>query len=67
MIHLRKISLSVFTIETSIQSLAIELFEVDENLTNRKMSDIFPTSVLNYNLSLETHFFRNTVIPQSLV
>ena len=38
-----------------IQSLAIELFKVKENLSNT-MSDIFPTRVLNYNLTSQTDF-----------
>ena len=45
----------------NIQSLAVELFKVKENLSNTIMSDIFPTRVLNYNLRSRTDFFRNTV------
>ena len=51
MIYLGWISLPVFTIEISIellnqQSLAIELFKVEENLSNTIMSDIFPPGYL---------------------
>ena len=59
-IYLRRIILSVFTIEI-ISSLAIELFKVKENLSNTIMSDILHTRVLNYNLKSQTDFFRNTV------
>ena len=45
----------------NIQSLAVELFKVKENLSNTIMSDIFPTRVLNYNLRSQTDFFRNKV------
>ena len=45
----------------NIQSLAVELFRVKENLSNTIMSDIFPTRVLNYNLRSQTDFFRNNV------
>ena len=45
----------------NIQSLAIELFKVKENLSNTIMSDIFLTRVLNYNLRSQTDFLRNTV------
>ena len=44
----------------NIQSLAVELFKVKENLSNTIMSDIFPTRVLNYNLRSQTDFFRIT-------
>ena len=45
----------------NIQSLAVELFKVKVNLSNRIMNDIFPTRVLNYNLRSQTDFFRNNV------
>ena len=45
----------------NIQSLAVELFKVKENLSNTIMSDTFPTRVLNYKLRLQTDFFRNNV------
>ena len=45
----------------NIQSLAVELFKVKENLSNKILSDIFPTRGLNYNLRSKTDFFRNTV------
>ena len=43
-----------------IQSLTSELFKVKGNFPNTTMSDIFPTRVLNYNLSSRTDFLRNT-------
>ena len=58
-IYLRRIILSVFTIE--ISSLAVELFKVKENLSNTIMSDVFPTRLLNYNLRSQTDFLRSTV------
>ena len=63
MIYLRRIGLSVFTIETyrlEHTDLANELFKVKANLSNIIMNDIFPTRVLNYNLRSQTDFFRNT-------
>ena len=45
----------------NIQSLAVELFKVKENLFNTIMSDIFPTRVVNYNLRSQTDFLRSTV------
>ena len=45
----------------NIQSLAIELLKVKENLSNKIMSDIFPTRILSCNLRSQTDFFRNTV------
>ena len=51
----------------SIQSLAIELIKVKENLFNATISDIFPTGVLNYNLRSQTDFFRNTLITQNML
>ena len=44
----------------NIQSLAVELFKMKENLSNT-MSDIFPIRVLNYNLRSQTDFLRSTV------
>ena len=43
---------SVCILHRNIQSLAIGLFKVIENLSNTIMSDIFPTRALNYNLTL---------------
>ena len=43
---------SVCILHRNIQSLAIGLFKVKENLSNTIMSDIFPTRALNYNLTL---------------
>ena len=45
----------------NIQSLAVELFKVKENLSNTIMSDVFPTRVLNYNIRAQTDFLRSTV------
>ena len=45
----------------NIQSLAVELFKVKENLSNTIMSDLFPTRILNYNLRSQTDLLRNTV------
>ena len=45
----------------NIQSLAIELFKLKENLSNTIMRDIFPTRVLNYNLRSQTIFFGKTI------
>ena len=55
--YLRRIILSVVTIEVS----RAWPFKVKENLSHTIMSDIFPTIVLNYNLSSQTDFLRNTV------
>ena len=44
----------------NIQSLAVELFKVKENLSNTIMSDIFPIRVLNYNLRSQADLFTNT-------
>ena len=57
MIYLRRVILSVFTIEKS-RVLALQLFKVKGNLSNTIMSYIFPTRVLNRS---QTDFFRNTV------
>ena len=45
----------------NIQSLAVELFKVKENISNTIINDIFPTSLLNYSLRSQTDFFRNTI------
>ena len=45
----------------NIQSLAVESFKKKENLSNTIMSDIFPITVLNYNLRSQTDLLRNTV------
>ena len=62
MIYLGWISLSVFTIEISIelldqQSLAIELFKVKENLSNTIMSDIFLPGYLTL-FKIASRFFH---------
>ena len=45
----------------NIQSLAVQLFKLKENLSNTIMRDIFPTRVLNYNLRSQANFLRNRV------
>ena len=44
-----------------IQSLAIELFKVKENLSNIMMNDILQTSTLPYNLRSRKDFARSFV------
>ena len=44
-----------------IQSLAIKLFKVKENLSNTIMNDILQTSTLTYNLRSQTDFVRSFV------
>ena len=51
----------------NIQSLAIELFKVKENLSDLIMSDIFSTRVSNYNLRLQTDFIEIQSIPQNFI
>ena len=51
-----------FTIHhRNIQSLAIELYKIKENLSNEIMSSIFPPRLIKYNLRTQSDFFRNTV------
>ena len=45
----------------NIQSLAIELFKVKENLSNTVMNDILQTRTLTYNLRSQTDFARGFV------
>ena len=45
----------------NIQSLAIELFKVKNNLSNRIMCDIFETRNLDYNLRSQRDFIRTRV------
>ena len=45
----------------NIQSLAIELFKVKNNLSNRIMCDIFETRNFDYNLRSQTDFLRTRV------
>ena len=51
---LKKDKMSVFTIETSIK-----LFKVKKNLSNTIITDIFPTRVLNYNLTPYKQIFSS--------
>jgi len=45
----------------NIQSLAIELFKVKNNLSNSIMCDIFETRNINYNLRSQTDFTTGTI------
>ena len=47
--------------QRNIQSLAIELFKVKNNLCNRIMGDIFETRNLDYNLRSQIDFIRTRV------
>ena len=49
----------------NIQSLAIELFKVKNNLSNRIMCDIFETRNLDYNLRSQIDFIRTRVYTSS--
>ena len=46
----------------NIQSLAIELFKIKENLLNTIMNDTLQTMTLTYNLMSETDFVRSSVV-----
>ena len=51
-----------FTIHhRNIQSLAVELYKIKENLLNEIMSSIFPPRLIKYNLQAQSNFFRNSV------
>ena len=51
-----------FTIHhRNIQSLAIELYKIKENLSNEIMSSIFPPRLIKYNLRTQSDFFKNPV------
>ena len=43
----------------NIQSMAIELFKVKQNLSNSMLSNIFPTQSISYNLRSQTDFIRS--------
>ena len=47
--------------ERNIQSLAIELFKVTQNLSNVIISNIFKKRTLTYNLRSQTDFVRDSV------
>ena len=49
----------------NIQSLAIELFKVKNNLSNRIMCDIFETRNLDYNLRSQLDFIKTRVSTSS--
>ena len=48
---------SVTIHHSNIQSLAIELFKVKQNLSNSMLSNIFPTRSIGYNLKLVSAIF----------
>ena len=51
-----------FTIHhRNIQSLAIEIYKIKENLSNEIMSSVFPLRLIKYNLRTQSDFFRNSV------
>ena len=51
-----------FTIrQRNIQSLAIQLYKIKENLSNEIMSSIFPPRLIKYNLQTKSDFLRNSV------
>ena len=50
--------------ERNIQSLAIELFKVTQNLSNVIISNIFKKRTLTYNLRSQTDFVRDSVNTQ---
>ena len=50
---------SVTIHHSNIQSLAIELFKVKENLSNLMLSNIFPTRPISYNSRSQTDFIRS--------
>ena len=51
-----------FTIhQRNIQSLAIELYKIKENLSNEIMSSIFPPRLIKYNLRTQSDFLRISV------
>ena len=59
-------SISVHHIK--VHSLAIELFKVKENFSNKIMKDILQTRTLTYDLRLQTDFGRSFVIlPQRCI
>ena len=57
--NLLKRDKSVTIHHRNIQSMAIELFKVKQNLSNSMLSNIFPTRSINYNLRSQTDFIRS--------
>ena len=45
----------------NIQSLAIELFKIKEDISNETMGSIFPPRLIKYNVLTQFDFFRNSV------
>ena len=59
-------SISVHHIK--VHSLAIELFKVKENFSNKIMKDILQTRTLTYDLRLQTDFARSfAILPQRCI
>ena len=51
-----------FTIHhRNIQTLAIQLYKIKENLSNEIMSGIFPHRLIKYNLRTQSDILRNSV------
>ena len=57
--NLLKRDKSVTIHHRNIQSMAIELFKVKQNLSNSMLSNIFPTRSISYNLRSQTDFIRS--------
>ena len=57
--HFLKRDKSVTIHHRNIQSLAIELFKVKQNLPNSILRNIFQTRSVSYNLRSQTDFIRN--------
>ena len=54
--------------QRNIQSLAMELFKVQENFSNNAMHDIFQTTKINCNLRSQSNFARNkNKLPETLL
>ena len=56
--NLLKRDKSVTIHHRNIQSMAIELFKVKQNLSNSMLSNMFPTRSISYNLRSQTDFIR---------
>ena len=58
---LQYVSLNVSTFKAWLQSLAIKLYKIKENLSNEITSSTFPPRLIIYNLRTRSDFFRNSV------
>ena len=47
--------------KSAFRNSDIELYKIEENLSNEIMSSIFPPRLIKYNLRTQTDFFRNSV------